>query len=118
MTHLFEQLEGRKTAGAASRVRTREGRGVAARRVGKPGRKSEGRPPSPLSSISDKNKVNGEWCCRRGGCCSAEEISGGDGTRVVATGTGGGENDASLRPGRIKVKGEKQKVRRSMLPAT
>lgn len=29
-----------------------------ARRVGKAGRKSEGRPPSPLSSISDKNKVN------------------------------------------------------------
>lgn len=31
---------------------------VVARRVGKAGRKSEGRAPSPLSSISDKNKVN------------------------------------------------------------
>jgi len=36
-------------------------RRLAARRVGKAGRKSEGRPVSPLSSISDKNKVNGEW---------------------------------------------------------
>lgn len=44
---------------------------TAARRVGKAGRKSE-RPTIfvSLSSISDKNKVNGEWGCRRDGCCS------------------------------------------------
>ncbi|KAG7210050.1 hypothetical protein KM043_011624 [Ampulex compressa] len=28
------------------------------------------RPPSPLFSISDKNKVNGEWGCRMGGCAA------------------------------------------------
>lgn len=31
--------------------------------------RARGRSPSPLSSISDKNKVNGEWCYRRGSCC-------------------------------------------------
>lgn len=44
----------------------RRERRMMARRVGKAGRKSEGRPPLLLSSISDKNKVNGEWCYREG----------------------------------------------------
>lgn len=56
----------------------REGWRMVVRQAGKAGRKSEGRPPSPLFSISDKNKVNGKWGYRRGGCCSAG-VSGRDG---------------------------------------
>lgn len=74
-----------------------------ARRVGKAGRKSEGRPPSLLSSISDKNKVNGEWGCRKGGCCSAGA------RRGELLRTGRREGLMLLRPGRIKAKGEKAK---------
>lgn len=99
----------RKTAGAASGVRTKEGRRVAARRVGKAGRKSEGRPPSPLSSILDKNKVNGEWCCRRGGCCSAGGSVGK--TKPGRTATGRGRGGMMLLSGRdvLKWKGKGKK---------
>jgi len=84
---------------------------VAARRVRKAGRKSEGLPASPLSSISDKNKVNGEWGCRRDGCCS----TGVNGEKARES-CYGAEGMMLLRLGRIKAKGEKQKIRRSMLP--
>jgi len=74
VTHLLEQPEGRKTAGASLGV-DEEDRGW---RRSESGRRSEGRLSLPLSSILDKNKVNGEWGCRRGGCCSTG-VNGRDG---------------------------------------
>lgn len=71
---------------------------MAKRESEKRGKKERGtQPPSPLSSILDKNKVNGEWGCRRGGCCSAGVVGGDGQGELLWTGEtkGARGNDAS-----------------------
>lgn len=74
--------------------------------------------PSPLSSILDKNKVNGEWGC--GGMAAAVQGSSGETARESCYGQGERRGGRECFSNRIvsKRKGERQKVRRSMLPAT
>lgn len=94
MTHLLVQPEGRKTAGA---VGWSEGAGGKKRRWRGESEKREERARDDhlrLSSISDKNKVNGEWGCQRGGCCSARAWRG----ELLRTGGHGGVDASQTGP--------------------